>query len=133
MVVVVSLLGGVFGCFGWRSWGCGGRNRMRPLIAYASIALVGRVITRTITSLIRRIISRAIIALVIGLLGRYLDGLVGQIEIEEVHANISVKSNNKKKGNNHMDWYLYKCRHVIENQFNKIKNNRVIATRYEIR
>ena len=54
-----------------------------------------------------------------------------QIEAEDTHANIPVKSNNKKKGNHHMDWHLYKCRHVVENQFNKIKNYRAIATRFD--
>lgn len=31
----------------------------------------------------------------------------------------------------HTDWYTYKERHLVENLFLKLKNNRRIATRYE--
>ena len=30
-----------------------------------------------------------------------------------------------------MDWYLYKCRHLVENIFARIKHFRAIATRYD--
>lgn len=45
-------------------------------------------------------------------------------------ANIPRKDN-KKAGNSHMDWCLYKYRHLVENAFLKIKKNRAIATRYD--
>jgi len=38
---------------------------------------------------------------------------------------------NKKRGNSHMDWCLYKYRHLVENAFLKIKKYRAIATRYD--
>ncbi len=45
-------------------------------------------------------------------------------------ANIPRK-NNSKTGNDHMDWCLYKYRHLVENVFMKIKKYRAIATRYD--
>lgn len=39
------------------------------------------------------------------------------------------KSN--KKGNDDIDWCLYKYRHLVENAFGRIKNFRAIATRYD--
>lgn len=47
-----------------------------------------------------------------------------------IHANIPCKSNSKQT-NEHMDWYLYKFRHLVENAFCKIKNYRAIATRFD--
>lgn len=38
---------------------------------------------------------------------------------------------NKKRGNAHMDWCLYRYRHLVENAFMKIKKYRAIATRYD--
>ena len=63
-------------------------------------------------------------------IGQSVGGNTSKIHLA-VDAHIPVKSNNKKKGNHHMDWHLYKCRHVVENQFNKIKNYRAIATRFD--
>ncbi|EKU40339.1 transposase [Acinetobacter proteolyticus] len=31
----------------------------------------------------------------------------------------------------HMDWYLYKIRHLVENMFCRLKQFRGIATRYD--
>ena len=45
-------------------------------------------------------------------------------------ANIPRKENSKT-GNGHMDWCLYKYRHLVENAFLKIKKYRAIATRYD--
>ena len=45
-------------------------------------------------------------------------------------ANIPRKAN-RKKGNDHMDWCLYKYRHLVENVFLKIKKYRAVATRYD--
>ncbi len=38
---------------------------------------------------------------------------------------------NSKKGNDDVDWCLYKYRHLVENAFGRIKNFRAIATRYD--
>lgn len=45
-------------------------------------------------------------------------------------ANIPRKENSKT-GNGHMDWCLYKYRHLVENTFLRIKRYRGIATRYD--
>ncbi|EGR03940.1 transposase DDE domain protein [Vibrio cholerae HE-40] len=45
-------------------------------------------------------------------------------------ANIP-RRENSKIGNVHMDWCLYKYRHLVENAFLKIKRFRGIATRYD--
>lgn len=45
-------------------------------------------------------------------------------------ANIPRKVNSKQN-NDHMDWCLYKYRHLVENAFQKIKDYRGIATRYD--
>ena len=45
-------------------------------------------------------------------------------------ANIPRKENSKT-GNTHMDWCLYKYRHLVENAFLRIKRFRGIATRYD--
>ena len=38
---------------------------------------------------------------------------------------------NSTIGNDDMDWYLYKNRHLVENQFARLKHYRAIATRYD--
>ncbi len=38
---------------------------------------------------------------------------------------------NSKMGNDDMDWHLYKHRHLVENQFAKLKQYRAIATRFD--
>ena len=38
---------------------------------------------------------------------------------------------NSKVGNADMDWHLYKHRHLVENQFARMKQYRAIATRYD--
>ena len=45
-------------------------------------------------------------------------------------AVIPVKSNSKSS-NDDMDWYLYRCRHLVENAFARLKHFRGIATRYD--
>jgi len=58
---------------------------------------------------------------------------------EELRENVAKKGaksniprkNNSKIGNKHMDWYLYKYRHLVENAFARLKHFRSIATRYE--
>ena len=45
-------------------------------------------------------------------------------------AVIPVKSNSKSS-NDDMDWYLYRCRHLVENAFVRLKHFRGIATRYD--
>lgn len=41
------------------------------------------------------------------------------------------RKENSKLNNDHMDWCLYKYRHLVENAFQKIKYYRGIATRYD--
>jgi transposase len=58
---------------------------------------------------------------------------------EEVRAAIRNKSaipviprkNNSLKGNDDMEWWLYKYRHLVENVFARLKHFRAIATRYD--
>ena len=50
------------------------------------------------------------------------DVLRDTIEAAGVLSNIPRKMN-KKRGNTHMDWCLYKYRHLVENAFLKIKKN----------
>lgn len=52
------------------------------------------------------------------------------IEGNGSNANIPRKINNKA-GNAHMDWCLYRYRHLVENAFLKIKKYRAISTRYD--
>ncbi len=58
------------------------------------------------------------------------DSLRAFIEAQGCVANIPRKENSKT-GNGHMDWCLYKYRHLVENAFLKIKKYRAIATRYD--
>lgn len=37
---------------------------------------------------------------------------------------------NSQKGNDGIDWYLYRYRHLVENAFAHLKQYRAIATRY---
>lgn len=53
-----------------------------------------------------------------------------QIEATDTQANISQKSNTQSN-NDHMDWNLYKIRHLVENAFARLKQFRTIATRYD--
>ncbi|MGD9698432.1 MAG: transposase [Acinetobacter sp.] len=55
--------------------------------------------------------------------------LRAQIVKTQTKANIPKKSNTKS-GNTHMDWYLYKIRYLVENEFARLKQFRGIATRY---
>ncbi|TCB70988.1 IS5 family transposase [Acinetobacter sp. ANC 4216] len=48
----------------------------------------------------------------------------------DTKANIPRKSNTKSD-NDHMDWHLYKIRHLVENAFCRLKHFRGIATRYD--
>lgn len=41
------------------------------------------------------------------------------------------RKKNSTIGNDHMDWAIYKERHLIENVFQKIKRKRAISTRYD--
>ena len=53
-----------------------------------------------------------------------------QIQDSKTKPNIPRKSNTKSS-NNHMDWYMYKIRHLVENSFCRLKQFRGIATRYD--
>ena len=48
----------------------------------------------------------------------------------EVHPNIPNRKNSLKD-NRHMDWHIYKARHVVENMFATLKHFRGLATRYD--
>jgi transposase len=41
------------------------------------------------------------------------------------------RKSNSKTGNVHMDWFLYRYRHLVENVFARLKHFRAIATRYD--
>jgi transposase len=58
------------------------------------------------------------------------DSLRAFIEANDRVANIPRKENSKA-GNAHMDWCLYKYRHLVENAFLRIKRYRGVATRYD--
>ncbi|WP_246783163.1 transposase, partial [Wohlfahrtiimonas chitiniclastica] len=56
--------------------------------------------------------------------------------LREIIAEQSVKAvipkkRNIKANNDHMDWYIYKIRHLVENAFARLKHFRGIATRYD--
>ncbi|NNH27211.1 IS5 family transposase [Acinetobacter terrestris] len=53
-----------------------------------------------------------------------------KIEKNQTKANIPKKCDSKSS-NQHMDWYLYKIRHLVENTFARLKHFRGIATRYD--
>ena len=53
-----------------------------------------------------------------------------QISATNTKANIPRKPNTHSD-NNHIDWNLYKIRHLVENTFAKLKQFRGIATRYD--
>ena len=57
------------------------------------------------------------------------DALVEAIESGQAQANIPPRSNRKTKRN--VDWHRYKGRHLVECFFNRIKQFRRIATRYD--
>lgn len=53
-------------------------------------------------------------------------------EIEKTGANSTIpRRKHQKKGNEEIDWCLYGYRHLVENAFGRIKNDRSIATRYD--
>lgn len=58
------------------------------------------------------------------------ESLREQIENTRTKANIPKKSNTLSN-NDHVDWYLYKIRHLVENAFARLKQFRGIATRYD--
>lgn len=41
------------------------------------------------------------------------------------------RKKNSSVGNDDIDWYLYKYRHLVENVFSRLKHFRAIATRYD--
>jgi transposase len=41
------------------------------------------------------------------------------------------RKRNSLKGNADMDWGLYRCRHLVENAFARLKHYRAVATRYD--
>jgi transposase len=58
------------------------------------------------------------------------EALREQIRKTKTKANIPKKSNTKSD-NSHMDWYLYKIRHLVENTFARLKQFRGVATRFD--
>ena len=53
-----------------------------------------------------------------------------QIRNAGAQANIP-KKKNAKTSNKHMNWDIYKIRHLVENAFARLKHYRAIATRYD--
>ena len=41
------------------------------------------------------------------------------------------KKRNTLTNNNHMDWHIYKARHLVENAFARLKHFRGVATRHD--
>ncbi len=62
--------------------------------------------------------------------GYVSDALRAHIKQAGTRDNISRKRNTKSS-NDHMDWDLYKVRHLVENAFAKLKNYRAVATRFD--
>ena len=58
------------------------------------------------------------------------ESLRKQIQDNKTKPNIPRKSNTKSS-NDHMDWYMYKIRHLVETSFFRLKQFRGIATRYD--
>ncbi|WP_180134860.1 MULTISPECIES: IS5 family transposase [unclassified Acinetobacter] len=58
------------------------------------------------------------------------ESLREQIRKTRTKANIPRKTNSQSN-NDHMDCYLYKIRHLVENMFCRLKEFRGIATRYD--
>ena len=58
------------------------------------------------------------------------DDLRGHIEQMNTNSNIP-RRGNSKTGNSHMDWDLYKIRHLVKNAFASLKRFRSIATRFD--
>ena len=58
------------------------------------------------------------------------DALQAHIEQAGCLNNIPRKRNTNSS-NNHMDWGLYKVRHLVENAFAKLKNYRAVATIFD--
>jgi len=56
--------------------------------------------------------------------------LRAQIEMNGMKVVIPRKKNSKR-GNEGLDWHLYKCRHLVENAFARLKHFRAVATRYD--
>ncbi len=61
---------------------------------------------------------------------RYTNNLIVIIR-EKNSTPIIPRKSNLTIGNNDMDWGLYKCRHLVENVFARIKHFRAVATRYD--
>lgn len=57
------------------------------------------------------------------------DALRAHIEQAETRDDIPRKRNTKSS-NDHMDWDLYKVRHLVENAFTKLKQYRAVATSF---
>ena len=58
------------------------------------------------------------------------DALRKRIKQAGYFNNIPRKQNTKFT-NNHVNWCLYKARHLLENPFAKLKNYRAVATRFD--
>ncbi len=58
------------------------------------------------------------------------DSLRAHIKQAGTRDNIPRKRNTKSS-NDHMDWELYKVRHLVENAFAKLKNYRAVATGFD--
>ncbi|MDO5640176.1 MAG: IS5 family transposase [Neisseria sp.] len=58
------------------------------------------------------------------------DAFRQQLADRGVKPNIPYRRD-RERLNVSMDWYLYKTRHLVENAFEKLKNFRAVATRYD--
>ena len=55
-----------------------------------------------------------------------------EIIINQGANAIISKKRNTLTNNNHMDWHIYKIRHLVENAFARLKHFRSVATRKKI-
>ncbi len=55
-----------------------------------------------------------------------------RVHIEQAGTRDNItRKRNTKSTNNHMDWDLYKARHLVENAFSKLKQFRAVPTRFD--
>ena len=48
-----------------------------------------------------------------------------------IHPNIPNKKRNSLSGNAHINWQIYKARHVVENMFAALKHFSCLATHFD--
>ncbi|WP_246782276.1 transposase [Wohlfahrtiimonas chitiniclastica] len=62
---------------------------------------------------------------------QHSSGAASKIDYKTSAKAVIPKKRNTKANNDHMDWYIYKISHLVENAFARLKHFRGIATRYD--